>query len=58
MAEISLSKSKNTLIIRIPLLYGPTQKKHLIFKLINQLQNNKKVLNRIYIQHQFTYTFS
>ena len=43
MAEISLSKSKNTLIIRIPLLYGPTQKKHLIFKLINQLQNNKKV---------------
>ena len=43
MAEISLSKCKNTIIIRIPLLYGPTQKKHLIFKLVSQLQNNKKV---------------
>ena len=26
------------------MLYGPTQKKHLIFKLVSQLQNNKKVL--------------
>lgn len=43
MAEILLSKRKNTLIIRIPLLYGPTQKKHLIYKLVSKLKNNNKI---------------
>ena len=43
ISEILLSKRKSTIVIRIPLLYGPTQKKHLIFKLVSQLKDNKKV---------------
>ncbi len=43
LSEVLLSKSKKLIIIRIPLLYGPTQKKHLIYKLTNKLKKNNKV---------------
>lgn len=41
-SEVYLLNKKNVIIIRLPLLFGPRHKKHLIHKLLINLKKNKK----------------
>ncbi|MDC3288493.1 sugar nucleotide-binding protein, partial [Candidatus Pelagibacter sp.] len=41
-SEILLAKANFTIIIRLPMLFGPRQKKHLIYKMLKNLKKNKK----------------
>ena len=43
LGELAASKYKNTLIIRLPLLFGPTHKKQIISKMLLNLKLNKKI---------------
>ena len=45
LGEIATDKNKNTLIIRLPLLYGPThyKNKQIIGRLLTNLNSNKKI---------------
>jgi dTDP-4-dehydrorhamnose reductase len=42
-ADNYLIKMKNAKTIRLPLLFGPTHKKQIIYKLLKQLNDNKKI---------------
>jgi dTDP-4-dehydrorhamnose reductase len=42
-ADHYLIKKKNTLIVRLPVLYGPTNKNQIISKLVSSIKNNKKI---------------
>ena len=43
LADKKILKSKNTLIIRLPMLFGPTHKNQIVSKLLNQLLRGKKI---------------
>lgn len=45
LADKKILKSKNTLVIRLPMLFGPTHKNQIISKLLHQLLKG----NRIYV---------
>lgn len=42
-ADKKIIKAKNTLIIRLPLLFGPTHKDQIVSKLLKQVKNGKKI---------------
>lgn len=42
-ADRYLIKKKNTLVVRLPLLYGPTNKNQIVSKLVSAVKNNKKI---------------
>ncbi len=43
LADKKILKSKNTLIIRLPMLFGPTHKNQIVSKLLNQLLKGKRI---------------
>ena len=43
LADLALSKMSNALILRIPMLFGPSHKRQLITKLVIKLINNEKI---------------
>ena len=43
LGEIEVSKYKNTLIIRLPIIFGPTHKKQIIGKMLSKLKLNKRI---------------
>ena len=42
-SEILLARANSTLVIRLPMLFGPRQRKHLIYKILKNLKKNKKI---------------
>ena len=42
-ADKYLIKKTNTLVVRLPLLYGPTNKNQIVSKLVSTILNNKKI---------------
>jgi nucleoside-diphosphate-sugar epimerase len=42
-ADRYLIKRRNTLVVRLPLLYGPTNKNQIVSKLVSSIKNNKKI---------------
>ena len=43
LGEMAASTYKNTLIIRLPLIFGPTHKKQIVSKMLSNLKLNKKI---------------
>ena len=43
LADLILSKKNNTLILRVPMLFGPTRNRQLTSKLLVRLLNNKVI---------------
>tara|TARA_B100000989_G_C19508704_1_gene457809 strand:- start:913 stop:1758 length:846 start_codon:yes stop_codon:yes gene_type:complete len=43
LADKKILKSKNTLVIRLPILFGPTHKNQIISKLLTQLLKGKRI---------------
>ena len=56
LGEIEVAKYENTLIIRLPLIFGPTHKKQLINKMLLKLKLNKPiwVANNVYYTPAFS----
>jgi dTDP-4-dehydrorhamnose reductase len=56
MSETFLLNKKRVIIIRLPMLFGPRHKKHLIYKLLINLKKNKKryASNNVYCTPVYT----